>query len=77
MKHLLLVLLCFSFFGIPSSFAQSFKMDWGPEYKKNGGTLDPLEVIGTTVDYFYALTGLGAGPTLLTFNKKKELVDSK
>ncbi len=76
MKKALPLLLLFSLF-VCTLPAQSYDVDWGPVYKKEGGLWGLFNLIGLEGDNYYLLTGSQKNNTLVKFNLKHRLVGTE
>lgn len=67
-----LMLFCIS----SSSFAQKFQVNWGPEYKKEGGLYSWDFLLGSDDKYFYALSNPRGKAQVLKFDYTCKLVSA-
>lgn len=56
---------------------QSYKVDWGPTYKKDGGLFGYYKLIGIEGDHYYVLMNPKRKNTLLKYDMNHKLVSNK
>ena len=73
MKYCLIIIAII--FATQDSYSQQqAKIDWGPEYKKDGGMFTWNRLIGNDDKYFYVLSKPSKDPEIYKYNTSGELV---
>ena len=76
MKKTIQVLFCL--FLLPFlGHSQSYKPEWGPVYKKEGGLFAPYRLVGMDNDHYYLLMQPRKGGTLLKFDFNHKLASNQ
>lgn len=76
MKKTIKVLFCLLLLPF-LAHSQSYKPEWGPVYKKEGGLFAPYRLVGMDTDYYYLLMQPRKGGTLLKFDFNHKLVSNQ
>lgn len=59
------------------SYAQKYQVEWGPTYDKGGGMFTTFYNLGHTDEFYYLMMTPRKDPTLLKYDFKHKLINSK